>query len=134
MPGFARAHAAVAAVGAVGLLMFAGRGEAVVRHDGLTRLDGPVALWVAAHRTVTQGQAGLLLARVTSPFVIVSLVLHYTNLGKSKYHRLDLPYVLEVAPLLTQRDMETAWKIAVERVPVAQWSGATRKGEAPAPS
>ncbi|MBN1146939.1 MAG: glycyl-radical enzyme activating protein [Anaerolineales bacterium] len=60
-------------------------------------------------------------------------LLAYTNLGQPKYRRLDLPYALQAAPLLTQQEMETVWKIAVERVPVAQWSGATREGEAPAP-
>ena len=53
-------------------------------------------------------------------------LLAYTNLGKPKYHRLDLPYVLEDVPLLTQAEMEAAWQAAVELVPVARWSGATR--------
>jgi pyruvate formate lyase activating enzyme len=53
-------------------------------------------------------------------------LLAYTNLGKPKYHRLDLPYALENVPLLTQVEMEAAWQAAVELVPVARWSGATR--------
>ena len=53
-------------------------------------------------------------------------LLAYTNLGKPKYHRLDLPYALESAPLFTRGEMESLWRIAVEIVPVARWSGATR--------
>jgi len=53
-------------------------------------------------------------------------LLAYTNLGKPKYHRLDLPYALEDAPLLTQAGMEAVWQVAAELVPVARWSGATR--------
>ena len=53
-------------------------------------------------------------------------LLAYTNLGKPKYHRLDLDYPLEEAPLLTRREMETTWQAAVALVPSAQWSGAVR--------
>ncbi len=53
-------------------------------------------------------------------------LLAYTNLGRPKYHRLDLPYALEEIPLLTRQEMETAWQIAHASVPAAQWSGATR--------
>ncbi|MBI5034453.1 MAG: glycyl-radical enzyme activating protein [Chloroflexi bacterium] len=53
-------------------------------------------------------------------------LLAYTNLGKPKYHRLDLPYVLENAALLTRDEMEAVWNVAYDIVPVARWSGATR--------
>jgi pyruvate formate lyase activating enzyme len=53
-------------------------------------------------------------------------LLAYTNLGRPKYHRLDRRYPLEETPLLTRREMEAVWQTAVEWVPVAQWSGATR--------
>ncbi len=53
-------------------------------------------------------------------------LLAYTNLGKPKYHRLDLPYVLENTPLLTRDAMESVWRVAHDGVPVARWSGATR--------
>jgi pyruvate formate lyase activating enzyme len=53
-------------------------------------------------------------------------LLAYTNLGRPKYHRLDLPYALETEPLLSHEEMETVWEIAKEHVPVAHWSGATR--------
>jgi pyruvate formate lyase activating enzyme len=53
-------------------------------------------------------------------------LLAYTNLGEPKYRRLDLPYALEGVPLLTQVEMDTLHSAAVERVPVAVWSGATR--------
>jgi pyruvate formate lyase activating enzyme len=53
-------------------------------------------------------------------------LLAYTNLGKPKYHRLDLPYALENVSLLTREEMEAVWCVAHEIVPVARWSGATR--------
>jgi hypothetical protein len=53
-------------------------------------------------------------------------LLAYTNLGKPKYHRLDIPYPLEGAALLTRAEMESLWQVAVEITPVARWSGATR--------
>jgi pyruvate formate lyase activating enzyme len=53
-------------------------------------------------------------------------LLAYTNLGRPKYHRLDLPYALEDAPLLTRAEMEALWQVAAGIVPHAQWSGATR--------
>ena len=54
-------------------------------------------------------------------------LLAYTNLGKPKYHRLDLPYPLEDTSLLTRAEMETLWQAAAELVPVARWSGATQE-------
>ncbi len=53
-------------------------------------------------------------------------LLAYTNLGKPKYRRLDLPYALEDMPLFTRDEMENVWHVAVDIVPVARWSGATR--------
>ncbi len=53
-------------------------------------------------------------------------LLAYTNLGKPKYHRLDLPYVLEDAVLFTRDEMESLWRVVAEIVPTARWSGATR--------
>ncbi len=53
-------------------------------------------------------------------------LLAYTNLGLHKYHRLDRPYALEKVPLLTRAEMEALHAVAVARVPVAVWSGATR--------
>ncbi len=53
-------------------------------------------------------------------------LLAYTNLGKPKYHRLDLAYALENASLLTKAEMESLCRIAAENVPSARWSGATR--------
>ena len=57
-------------------------------------------------------------------------LLAYTNLGKPKYERLDRKYLLAQVPLLTQNEIESAWRTAVELVPVAHWSGATRNLEA----
>jgi pyruvate formate lyase activating enzyme len=56
-------------------------------------------------------------------------LLAYTNLGKPKYKRLERCYVLEDAPLLTRAAMESLHAIAAGRVPVAVWSGATRREE-----
>ena len=53
-------------------------------------------------------------------------LLAYTNIGKSKYHRLNLPYTLESALLPTREEMETLWRVATDSVPLARWSGATR--------
>ncbi len=53
-------------------------------------------------------------------------LLAYTNLGQPKYHRLGRPYALEGVPLLTRAEIESLHAIAVRRVPVAIWSGATR--------
>lgn len=60
-------------------------------------------------------------------------LLAYTNLGRPKYRRLERCYALEDAPLLTRAAMEALHAIAVERVPVAVWSGATRSDEEIAP-
>lgn len=53
-------------------------------------------------------------------------LLAYTNLGKPKYRRLDLPYPLQDAPLLSRATMQALHAAAVQCVPVAVWSGATR--------
>ena len=53
-------------------------------------------------------------------------LLAYTNLGRPKYHRLDLPYALEDQLLMAQETMEALWQAAVAVVPCARWSGATR--------
>jgi pyruvate formate lyase activating enzyme len=54
-------------------------------------------------------------------------LLAYTNLGQPKYRRLDRPYALQNAPLLTTACMETLHTTAAKLVPVAVWSGATRE-------
>lgn len=54
-------------------------------------------------------------------------LLAYTNLGRPKYRRLDLPYPLEHAPLLTRSQMEALWQAAVDVLPVTRWSGMTRE-------
>jgi pyruvate formate lyase activating enzyme len=53
-------------------------------------------------------------------------LLAYTNLGRPKYHRLDRPYLLEKVPLCEQQEMVALWEAAVQLVPAAHWSGATR--------
>jgi pyruvate formate lyase activating enzyme len=54
-------------------------------------------------------------------------LLAYTNLGQPKYRRLDRPYALQDAPLLTTTEMETLHATAVKLAPMAVWSGATRE-------
>ena len=54
-------------------------------------------------------------------------LLAYMNLGKPKYHRLDLPYTLEQTPLLTAAEMERVLHVAQRHVPAARSSGATRR-------
>lgn len=55
-------------------------------------------------------------------------LLAYTNLGRPKYHRLDLPYALEATGLVTRGWMERLASVAAA-AGVAQlvWSGATRE-------
>ena len=57
-------------------------------------------------------------------------LLAYTNLGQPKYHRLDQSYALEGVPLLTRAEMEALHAVALQRVDVAVWSGATRAEDA----
>lgn len=53
-------------------------------------------------------------------------LLAYTNLGKPKYRRLDMPYALGDTPLLTKEQMGRVHRIAAAIIPAARWSGATR--------
>jgi len=53
-------------------------------------------------------------------------LLAYTNLGRPKYHRLDLPYALEETDIPSRERMERLAAVAVEGgVRNARWSGAT---------
>ncbi|MBI4860047.1 MAG: glycyl-radical enzyme activating protein [Candidatus Riflebacteria bacterium] len=53
-------------------------------------------------------------------------LLAYTNLGRPKSRRLDMPYAPGEAPLLTRDQMDSVHRLASSIVPVARWSGATR--------
>jgi pyruvate formate lyase activating enzyme len=53
-------------------------------------------------------------------------LLAYTNLGRPKYHRLDLPYPLGDEPLLRRETIEALWELARAHVACVRWSGATR--------
>lgn len=70
----ARSLAPMAALAAAGLLTFTWIGDAVGERDGITIVDGPTSVWIAAHRSITEGQLGLLLARLASPVVLVAAV------------------------------------------------------------
>ncbi len=52
-------------------------------------------------------------------------LLAYTDLGRAKYERLERPYALEGVPLLTRAEIEVLHAVAIQRVPVAVWSGVT---------
>ncbi len=58
----------------IGSLVFAWMCDAVGDHNGITTVDGPVSLWFAAHRSITDGHLGLLLAKATSPAVLIGIV------------------------------------------------------------
>ncbi len=101
--------------------------------DNVRRMaERGVALWIRTPVVpgytddVENIQAIGYLIRDTLPTVQRWDLLAYTNLGRPKYHRLDRPYVLENASLLTRQEMESLWRVAVELVPAARWSGATR--------
>lgn len=70
-----RALLPFAVLAASGALVFAWLCDAVGDHDGITAVDGPVAAWFAAHRSVSLGHDGLLAAKATSPAVLVGLTL-----------------------------------------------------------
>jgi pyruvate formate lyase activating enzyme len=53
-------------------------------------------------------------------------LLAYTNLGRPKYTRLDLPYAPGDAPIMTADGMERVHRVAQRFFPAARWSGATR--------
>lgn len=69
-----RALLPFAIVAAASALVFAALCDAVGDHNGVTGIDGPVSTWFAAHRSLTEGHVGLLLAKATSPAVLIGLV------------------------------------------------------------
>lgn len=69
-----RALLPFAVLAALGSLVFAALCDAVGDHNGITSVDQPVAVWFAAHRSLTDGHLGLLLAKATSPAVLIALV------------------------------------------------------------
>jgi membrane-associated phospholipid phosphatase len=70
-------------------LVFAWMCDVVGDHNGITSVDGPVALWFAAHRTLTEGHLGLLLAKAVSPAVVAGPVLLTALLLRRRGHRLE---------------------------------------------
>lgn len=63
-----------ATVAVVAAALFAALCDQVGDRDGITSVDGPVARWFALHRSLGEGHLGLLLAKATSPAVLVALV------------------------------------------------------------
>jgi len=74
-PAYARARALLpfAVLAVAGVLGFAWVSDGVGDHDGVTFADPSVAAWFAAHRTSLEGQLGLILAKATSPVVLICL-------------------------------------------------------------
>lgn len=52
---------------------FAWLSDAVGDHDGITAVDAPTAAWIATHRTLAEGQAGLVVANATGPAALLAL-------------------------------------------------------------
>ncbi len=72
--GRVRALLPFAVIAGAGAVLFAALCDAVGDHNGITAVDRPVSAWFAAHRSVTEGHLGLLLAKATSPAVLIALV------------------------------------------------------------
>lgn len=64
----------LAAIAAAAILGFAWLSNAVIERDDITAIDGPTATWFAQHRTLFEGQLGLLVAKATSPGVLIAAV------------------------------------------------------------
>lgn len=60
--------------GSIGLLVFGWLCDAVGEQDGITVVDRPMAMWIAAHRSASEEQVALLAAKATSPLLLVALV------------------------------------------------------------
>jgi len=84
-----RALLPFAVVAVLGSLVFAALCDAVGDHNGITAVDQPVSLWFAAHRSLTEGHLGLLLAKATSPAVLIALVALTAVLLRWRGHRLE---------------------------------------------
>ena len=78
-----------AIVAMVGSLVFAWMCDAVGDHNGVTALDQPVSLWFATHRSVAEGHLGLLLAKATSPAVLIVVVAVTAFLLRRRGFRLE---------------------------------------------
>lgn len=87
-----------AAVAVAAAMLFGALCDQVGDRDGVTAVDGPVARWFSLHRSVVEGHLGLLLAKATSPAVLVVLV------GASAlvlwWRRLRVPAVVLVAAVM----------------------------------
>lgn len=64
----------LAVTGAAGLATFGWMCDAVGDRDGVTAIDGPISVWFVAHRSLAEGQWGLLVAKVTSPMLVLLIV------------------------------------------------------------
>lgn len=76
-----------AALAGFGALVFAWMCDAVGDHNGITIVDRPVSLWFAGHRSITEGHLGLVLAKATTPVVLVAVVLLTAVVLRRRGHR-----------------------------------------------
>lgn len=72
-----------------GAVVFAWMCDAVGDHDGVSMLDPTVASWFVAHRSSGVDTLGLLLARATSPAVLITGVIVAAALLRRFGHRLE---------------------------------------------
>ncbi len=109
-----------------------GVGNETIHENACRFADAGVPLWIRTPVIPGYTEAPADIAEIACfirdhvPGVLRWDLLAFTNLGRPKYHRLDLPYALESSSLLSREEMESAWREAVALVPVARWSGATR--------
>ena len=109
-----------------------GAGNEQILHNARRLSAAGVPLWIRTpiipRYTADEGNVAALAGFIAGELSTVQRwdLLAFTNLGRPKYARLDRAYALGGVPLLTQIEMERLHAIAVQRVPVAVWSGATQ--------
>lgn len=72
-----------------GAVVFAWMCDAVGDHDGVSALDPTIASWFVAHRSPGVDSLGLLLARATSPAVLITGVIVAATLLRRLGYRLE---------------------------------------------
>ena len=79
----------LAVLGTAAAVVFAWLCDGVGDHDGITAVDGPTATWFAAHRTLTEGQFALLIAKATCPAVLIVAVIAAALIARRRGHHLE---------------------------------------------
>lgn len=77
IPSFGRARKFLpfALIALAGVAGFTWMCDGVGDHNGATYMDAPISSWFAAHRTLSEGQSGLLLSKATTPAVLIGVVI-----------------------------------------------------------